>query len=256
MRPHSFSLAFFLLFAIFVVAGNAQRESDEGTQARVASQRLVSGHIAWKTRMSNEGASIQVKEIERRGSQVHYQLYVSGLPTDQLYNVISWPVTQTSPSNVIQGASLGDGGIVMCAGRTAKECGDSSQKDDPIDFAFDAAKAEPYRLALVAGSFKVATVIVPDPIIGKDKNCTITVERLLPHFELAYVSGQGFPPNVEVSFDTQSHGEGHLVKTAVDGQGNLQFALMPFVSGHSKGSTTVKAMGTTCSPSIEFDWGK
>lgn len=120
MRPQPFSGAFLLLFAIFVVAGNAQRESGMGAPAGQASQRFVSGHIAWKTRMSNEGASIQVKEIERRGSQVRYHFYVSGLPTDQLYNVISWPVSQANPSRVIEGASLGDGGIVMCAGRTAK----------------------------------------------------------------------------------------------------------------------------------------
>ncbi len=99
-------------------------------------------------------------------------------------------------------------------------------------------------------------MIVPVPIIGKDKNCTISVERLLPNFELAYISGQGFPPNSDVSFVSQSYGESHPMMTAVDGQGNLQFAVLPFVSGHSKGSTTVKAMDTTCSPTIKFDWGQ
>ncbi len=143
MRPLSFSIAFLLLVAICVLPGNAQQESNSGARPEVATQRLVSEHIAWKTKISNEGAAIRVKEVERHGSQVRYQLYVSGLPTDRLYNVISWPVTQTSPSNAIQGVSLGDGGIVMCAGRTAKQCGDPSQKDDPIDFTFDAAKLNP-----------------------------------------------------------------------------------------------------------------
>ena len=52
-------------------------------------------------------------------------------------------------------------------------------------------------------------MIVPVPIIGKDKNCTISVERLLPNFELAYISGQGFPPNSDVSFVSQSYGGSH-----------------------------------------------
>jgi hypothetical protein len=101
----------------------------------------------------------------------------------------------------------------------------------------------------------VAVVIVPDPIIGKDKACTLTVERLLPHFELAFFAGSGFPPNSDVSFDGQSYDEKHPIKTVADSDGNIQFALLPFVSGHKKGTTTVKGVGMTCSPSIKFDWG-
>ena len=103
----------------------------------------------------------------------------------------------------MEGVSLGKGGIVICAGRMPEQCRDSSAKDDPIDFAFNPAKGEPYRLALVAGEYRVAIVIVPDPILAKDKGCTLSVERLLPRFELAYFTGQGFPANIEASFDAQ-----------------------------------------------------
>jgi hypothetical protein len=48
-------------------------------------------------------------------------------------------------------------------------------------------RANRYRLALVAGDDRVAVVIVPDPITGKHKGCTLSVERLLPRFELAYI---------------------------------------------------------------------
>jgi hypothetical protein len=130
-----------------------------------------------------------------------------------------------------------------------------SKKDDPIEFAFNAVKGEPYRVALVAGNDKAAVVIVSDPIVAKDKGCTLRVERLLPHFELAYFTGSGFPPNSDVSFDGQSYGEKHPVNTKTDSEGNLHFALMPFVTGHHKGSTTIKGVGTTCSPSIKFEWG-
>jgi hypothetical protein len=67
-------------------------------------------------------------------------------------------------------------------------------RDEPIDFTFNPAKGELYHLALVAGDNRVAVVIVPDPIFAKDKGCTPSVERLLPHFELAYFAGSGFPP--------------------------------------------------------------
>jgi hypothetical protein len=155
----------------------------------------------------------------------------------------------------MEGVSLGKDGIVVCAGRTREQCGDSSKKDDPIDFTFNPAKGEPYRIALTAGDYRVAIVIVPDPIVAKDKGCTLTVERLLPHFELAYFTGSGFPANSDVSFEGQSYDEKHPVKTKADSEGNIQFALLPFVSGRHKGTTTVKGVGMTCSPLLKFDWG-
>jgi hypothetical protein len=71
-----------------------------------------------------------------------------------------------------------------------------------------------------------------------------------PRFELAYVTGSGFPANSDASFDSQSYGEKHPVKTRADSEGNLQFALMPFVSGKQKGTTTVQGVGISCSPLI------
>jgi hypothetical protein len=210
-------------------------QSDVETRAAETSQALVKAHVAWKSKLSSSGASIQVKEVGRQGSLVQYHLYVSGLPSSELYTAVSWPVTQAKPSPVMEGVSLGKDGIVLCAGRTPEQCGDSSKKDDPIEFTFNAAKGEPYRLALVAGNDKVAVVIVPDPIMAKDRNCTLSVERLLPHFELAYFTGGGFPPNSDVSFDVQSDGEKH--------------------PANAKADSEIKATGTACSPSIKFEWG-
>ena len=230
-------------------------QSDVEARAAETSQALVKGHLAWKTKLSSPGASVRVTEVARRGSLVQYHLYVSGLPSNELYTAVSWPVTQAKLSPLMEGVTLGKDGIVMCAGRTPEQCGNSSKKDDPIEFTFNAAKGEPYRLALVAGDNKVAVVIVPDPIVAKDKGCILSVERLLPHFELAFFTGSGFPPNSDVSFDGQSYDEKHPIKTKTDSDGNLQFMILPAVSGHHKGTTTVKGVGATCSPSIKFEWG-
>ncbi len=231
-------------------------QTDVEKRALEASQALVNGHIAWRTKLSSPGASIQAKEIARAESLVKYNLYVSGLPTDRLYTLMTWPVGQPKPSPLMQGLSIGKNGIVICAGRAPEQCCDPSQKDDPADLVFNPAKGEPYRLALVAGEDRVAIVIVPDPITGKDKGCALSVERLLPHFELAYVTGSGFPANSDASFDSQSYGEKHSLKTKVDSQGNLQFAVMPGVLGKQEGTTTVQGVGMRCSPSIKFDWGQ
>jgi hypothetical protein len=230
-------------------------QTDAEVSATEITQALVKGHIAWKTKLSSPGASARVKEVERKGSLVQYYLYVSGLPVDRLYTYITWPVTQAKPSTVMQGVSLGKDGIAMCAGRTPEQCGDPSAKDDPIGFAFNPAKGEPYRIALVAENYRVAIVIVPDPIMASDKGCTLSVERLLPRFQVAFFSGSGFPANAEVSFDGESYGEKHTVKTTTDSDGNLKFAIMPAVAGHSQGVTSMKAVGLGCSPSVKFEWG-
>ena len=231
-------------------------QTDVEARAAEVSQSLVKGHIAWRTKLSSPGASIQAKELARADSLVKYNLYVSGLPTDQLYTLMTWPVGQSNPAPMMQGVSIGKSGLVMCAGRTPEQCGDPSQKDDPVDLVFNPAKGEPYRLALVAGEHRVAIVIVPDPITGTDKGCTLSVERLLRHFELAYFTGSGFPVNSDASFDGESYGEKHPVKAKVDSEGNLQFAIMPSVTGHQKGTTIVKGVGMKCSPSLKFDWGQ
>jgi hypothetical protein len=205
--------------------------------------------------MSTPGAFVQAREVEREGTVVKYALQVIGLPTDEVYTVMSWPVGQAQPSPLMEGVSIGKNGTVMCAGRMPEQCGDASKKDDPVDFAFNPAKGEPYRIALIAAEYRVTVVIVPDPITATDKGCTLSVERLMPKFELAYVTGSGFPPNTEASFDSESHGERRQIKEKVDSEGNLDFAMLPFVSGHKNGTTTIKGVGMKCSPAVKFDWG-
>jgi hypothetical protein len=230
-------------------------QTDAEARAAQASQALVKGHVAWETKLSSPGAFAKAKQTGRDGSAVTYSVFVSGLPTDEVYTYMSWPVGEAKPLTVMRGVSIGKSGELMCAGRSPEQCGDPSKKDDPIDFTFNPAKGEPYRLAFVAADHRVAFIIVPDPILAKDKGCTLNVERLLPHFELAYFTGSGFAPNSDASFDGESYGEKHTVKTKADSDGNIQFAIQPFVSGHSKGTTTLKGVGMGCSPSIKFDWG-
>jgi hypothetical protein len=239
-----------LLWPVVLIAQN-----DIETRGEEISQSLVKRHVAWQTKLSSTGASIEAKQVARRGSWVQYHLYVTGLPSDQLYAVVTWPVRQREPSTQIEGVSLGKDGLVMCAGRTPEQCGDPSTKDDPIDFTFNPAKGEPYRLAVVSGENRAAIVIVPDPITASDKNCTLGVVRLLPGFETAYFTGSGFVPDADITFEGESYDETHPIKTRTDHDGHLRFALMPFVAGHKKGTTTVHSVGTGCSLKISFQWG-
>ncbi len=252
----AFSSVAIAVFLFVLAPIPASSQPDVETRAAEISKALVNGHVVWRTKLSSTGASIQAKEVERKESLVKYYLTVSGLPTDELYIMMSWPVGQQKPTTIMDGISIGKDGTLICAGRKPEQCGDASKKDDPVDFVFEPAKGEPYRLALVSGEYRAAIVIVPDPIVAKDKDCTLSVERLLPHFELAWFSGSGFPPNSEASFEGESYGEKHPIKAKSDTAGNLQFAIMPAVTGHQKGTTIVKGIGMKCSPSLKFEWGQ
>jgi hypothetical protein len=133
MRISRMIVAWTLLFgSILLVA-----QDDVETRGAEIAQSLVKRYVAWQTRVSSPGASIEAKEVARRGSLVQYHLYVTGLPSDSLYAVVQWPVTQRDPSTQIEGVSLGKDGLVMCAGRTEEQCGDPATKDDPIEFTFN-----------------------------------------------------------------------------------------------------------------------
>ena len=234
----------------------ALSEKDAEAQAERAAQQLVKKHEVWLSQITTPGATIEARETGRDDGKVSYSIYVKGLPGDQLYTIVSWPVSKTSPFSAFKGVSIAPNGLVSCTGKLPGECTDASTKDQGVlQFTFTPVKGEPFRIALINGDAKAAIVIVPDPITAEDKGCTLHAVRLLPKFELAYFSGSGYPPNSDVSFKSQSYQEEHVVAEHSDSAGIVRFAMMPFVKGHTNGTTTITATGTTCAPTLQFDWG-
>jgi hypothetical protein len=179
----------FFLAMILGLGLIVQAQSKAGADARgqEIAQVLVRRHSAWKAKLIPPGVSLEAQRVSRQGDGCDFHLFVTEL-SDVNYQVVSWPVSEKNPSTVIEGASLGKDGIVMCAGRNQEQCGDPSRKDDPIEFTISPAQGEPLRLALLSGngkgaSVKAAIVIVPYPISAKDKGCTLNVERWLSHFD-------------------------------------------------------------------------
>jgi hypothetical protein len=157
----------------------------------------------------------------------------------------------------MEGVSLGKDGIVSCTGRLEGECTDpSGAGNNAVDFAFDSLTGEPNRLALISGDQRVAVIVVPSPITSSDRGYTLNVERLMPHFEVAFFTGSGYGNDTKTIFQTDSYGEKHVVETTADHEGNVRFAMLPFVSGHRHGETNIKAANAGCTPSLTFDWGQ
>jgi hypothetical protein len=202
---------------------------------------------------------VEVKRIEEHGKLlVKYHYFLTGVAKDQIYGSFDWPVNAAEPQQTMQGLTLGPDGLVICAGRIKEQCGSPDKKDDPVEFSFLPIKGEMYREALISadGNTKVFFVVTPDPIIGRDKNCTLEAIRIQPRFETAMIWGKGFKSNESLLLTGKSYDEAHETQAKADENGEFVMALLPFVKGRQSGKTELKLRGVTCSPSVSFEWGK
>jgi hypothetical protein len=207
--------------------------------------------VNWGDQISTPGAKAELKEV-KRGEQdgklfLGYEAYITGLPKDQSYDLFLFPITVDKPVYTPPQISLAADGK-MCL-TNEKGC------LNPVGFSFLPAKGEPFRFLLVSkdGKSKIASMIVPDPIIGADRGCTVEAIRITPKFEIVMVRGKGFKPAEELSYTSDSAGE--IIKEKVTVTSDFQLVLFPSVVGKTEGTDTVTAKGSSCNPSVSFKWG-
>src|ERR1700751_1069378 len=99
-----------------------------------------------------------------------FDLVTVGLPKDQHYTLLMWPLN--GPLRPVEGGiSLTDDGRLTCTGNTQDDCGPKKPGAAPvIDFAIMAAKGEPKRIGVVSvdQKWKALGTVVPFPIEAKD----------------------------------------------------------------------------------------
>ena len=255
MNRNTFHTLIFLVLSFCVAHGQQTQPSQSDLNQRV--QQLMNLEVAFEA-MVPPGMSIEAKEVSRKGSSgnnlvVEYHIFVKGIPPDTLLQEISWPVNADKPTSPLQGISVGKDGILVCAGRTPEQCGNSDNPDDPIEFTMMPIKGEPSRLAFVAPNIKIGMVIVTDPVMQNDKGCTLSAVRLTSRFELAFISGMGYPPNADVHYRTTSGKTNDQVAKS-DSQGRIRFSLIPFPGDKNSGTMKVKVSEPSCTPEISYDW--
>src|SRR5262249_11718960 len=132
--------------------------------------------------------------------------FIKGLPQNVLLTEYQLPTEGENLVVALPGISVGKDGLLMCAGRTQEQCGEANKPDDPIEFAFQPLKGEAYRLVFNAepGKTKVGLMIVPDPVESKNKGCTLSAVRLNKTFQLAFLYGDGYPPDTDVHYRLES----------------------------------------------------
>lgn len=244
----------------FLVIGSVNSQTTPAPQNDIGQrvQHLMNVEVGFEE-MVPPGTSIHAKEVSRRGKSgkdliVQYHIFVAGVAPDTLFNYIDWPVNAENPSVRLEGISVGKDGVLICAGRTAEECGDPKNPDDPIEFTSIPLKGEPSRLAFISSNVKIGIVIVPDPVEATDNGCALTAKRLTRPFDLAFISGTGYPPNADIHYKVSSEMVGVFIVKS-NGSGAIRVSVIPFPGKKKEGIATVKIMESKCSPEISWEWG-
>jgi len=214
-------------------------------------------HQAWGEQESTPKTSLTIKESSRSGDVIKFRLFADGVPKPGSYSIVAWPVTQRGPAEVLKGVTLSSSGLAVCAGSPGT-CGSPDKPDDPIDLNFKPVPGEPIRLGLVSsdGATKVFAKMVPIPLRGRDKNCSVEATLLTPGAELVLIHGSGFPASSEITVDSDSAGERISRKATTDAQGGYTTAILPAKPGVARGVVEVALKSGACSPAVSVPWGK
>jgi len=258
-------LAALVLLAI-VAGGNAfaqdspeQNSPEAMARAQQGASRLANIQRNWGPKMNTPGASITLKETSRRstGKQtvVFYRIIASGMPKDKLYSLVLTSF-DLQPKPIMEGITLDGSGQAVCSGHLGG-CAEPGEENDPVDLGLVAARAEPKRFTLVSedGQVKAFTYVIPFPVTGVDRGCSIEAILLLQHAEAVLIQGSGFAANAAVRMKAMSETEQQENDLKADSSGGIFTVLLPYVKGKTDGKGKVTFASQTCSPSLTYQWG-
>jgi len=240
---------------------SAQAPAPNASNVAAYVNHLMDVHVGVE-RTVPPGWSITVKPVAtERGpqdtinAQVH--IFIKGAPEGTLFEQQAIAVEDDQSNPEIGGISVGKDGILMCAGRTPEQCGDAKNPDDPIEFTVQGSlKGEPYRFLFVSDAGTIGTVFVVNPVGNKNGACTLSAVRLTRRFELALITGVGFPPDTDIHY-TASPGPGGDKTIRSNDIGVVRFSLLPFMKpGQKSGTTKVKITEKQYSPEVSYEWGE
>lgn len=222
-------------------------------------EKTAQATIDWD-KSTTPGAKVEVlllKKDQSNGKAVmQYHVKVSGAPTNKLYTLMAWPITEPVPVVMLEGLAIAKDGTVGCPPDSSKSCA-QGMKGRELKLTYTPGIGEIYRHALMSEDHtsRIFFSIVPAPMIEHDKTCSLEVVRLSPRFELAVIRGKGFTPGEMLNFHTSSYQDAHDSQPKVDPQGDFFAVLTPYVQGRTLGTTQVTVKGKSCAPALAFEWG-
>lgn len=253
------------LFCTFFLVGlcgvaDAQGSTSGSFDLNKYVSHLMDLQVAF-TKAPPTGIAVEMKEIGRQGASglglvVDYRIWIKGLPPDILLNQYDLHVEAEKPEPVLSGITTGKDGLLVCAGKAPEQCGDAKKPDDPVDFVFQPLKGEPYRMVLApeSGKPEIDVMIVPDPVEAKNKGCTVHAVRLNTTFQLAFIYGEGYPPDADVHYRFTSESKDEKVIHS-DAKGVIRLAMLAGGNGKKSGHASFEVVEKECAPKISYEWG-
>ena len=113
-----------------------------------------------------------------------------------------------------------------------------------------------YAIVSSDGAVRVYARAYPFPIQAQDGKCTLNVEMENSNLTAFVIRAAGFGPNEQVATSSSFGGDATEGTQQASSQGEFTVALRADSPGKNSGSTTFTASGTSCHPSVTYEWGK
>lgn len=184
-----------------------------------------------------------------------YSLSVKGLGRGRSYGLMTWDLASSGPVLSLVAVRLNDNDVVTC-GDEANPC-PGAPNGSGVVLTLTAMQGQPRRYMLIGADRKPVAMgeVVPFPVEGKDRRCTVEAVALTPNSEAMLIVGRGFAPGEKLQLTSSSRGE--VVKGAgnATAAGGYRTVILPYVRGFDEGVTQVTLKGAACSPQLKFRWG-
>jgi hypothetical protein len=254
-----------------------EQAEQKAAKIRMELTNLARAQASWGPRESASGMSLELKETGRvktaAATEITYQLTGKGFTPDMQLTLLRWPLNQNI-TPIVSGIVVNAGGTAVCGipapgpaaptdaaapnAMHAPSCTKTMKAGTPITITTTVAKGEAVRVALVAADRKhgAAASVVPFPIEGQNNGCKIQVILGARDADLVLVEGSGFKKDATYTLGTESWNQKHPLDVSITPEGHFIAALTPWIPGHDTGDTVVYYQSSTCTPTVDFHWGK
>ena len=122
--------------------------------------------------------------------------------------------------------------------------------------AFLSFPALPHRIGIVSEDkkYKAVVMVVPDPIVAKDKGCSVEVIRVREDFILPSFAAKDFTHMTRSNTCSNSEGEVMKGTLTADWLGEFSMGFGPGVKGKRTGTDRLSFEAPDCAPTVSYRW--
>jgi hypothetical protein len=192
----------------------------------------------------------------QEGKRKRYSVSAPGLASHGPYLLKTWEIGTPAPVVAVRRVMVDDSGVLRCD-EQATDC-PGAEGGSKLVVGVSGTPGQP-RSFLLVGPDQLSVAmgeVVPFPVSGSDRGCSVEVALLAADGSAALVLGHGFQPDEQVKFASESFEDKVKTTHQASQTGDVLTVLLPFVKGHDEGITTLSLAGAKCSPGAAFLWGK